>query len=35
MNDLRINGTRLWDSLMVLAHIGATDKGGVYRVRKP
>jgi len=32
MNDLRINGTRLWDSLMELAHIGATDKGGVKRL---
>ena len=25
---LRINGTRLWDSLMELAQIGATPKGG-------
>ena len=32
MNDLRINGTRLWNSLMELAHIGATDKGGVKRL---
>jgi len=32
MNDLRINGTRLWDSLMELAQIGATDKGGVKRL---
>jgi N-carbamoyl-L-amino-acid hydrolase len=32
MNDLRINGKRLWDSLMELAHIGATDKGGVKRL---
>ena len=32
MNDLRINGTRLWDSLMELARIGATDKGGVKRL---
>jgi len=32
MNDLRINGTRLWDSLMELAHVGATDKGGVKRL---
>jgi N-carbamoyl-L-amino-acid hydrolase len=32
MNDLRINGQRLWDSLMDLARIGATDKGGVKRL---
>ena len=30
--DLRINGTRLWGSLMELAAIGATDKGGVCRL---
>ena len=29
---LRINGQRLWDSLMELAHIGATPKGGVKRL---
>jgi beta-ureidopropionase / N-carbamoyl-L-amino-acid hydrolase len=29
---LRINGKRLWDSLMELAQIGATDKGGVCRL---
>ncbi len=29
---LRVNGTRLWDSLMALAHIGATPKGGVRRL---
>src|SRR5690606_1257029 len=29
---LRINGDRLWDSLMELARIGATDKGGVCRL---
>ena len=29
---MRINGTRLWDSLMTLAKIGATDKGGVRRL---
>lgn len=29
---LRINGTRLWDSLMTLARIGATEKGGVRRL---
>jgi beta-ureidopropionase / N-carbamoyl-L-amino-acid hydrolase len=29
---LRINGERLWASLMSLAEIGATDKGGVCRL---
>ena len=29
---LRINGPRLWASLMELARIGATDKGGVCRL---
>ncbi len=29
---LRINGQRLWDSLMELAKIGATPKGGVCRL---
>ena len=29
---LRINGQRLWDSLMELAQIGATPKGGVCRL---
>ena len=29
---LRINGQRLWHSLMELAQIGATDKGGVKRL---
>jgi N-carbamoyl-L-amino-acid hydrolase len=32
MNELRINGARLWTSLMELAQIGATDKGGVKRL---
>ncbi|MGO4379467.1 Zn-dependent hydrolase [Pseudoduganella sp. RAF53_2] len=32
MSDLRINGQRLWDSLMELAKIGATPKGGVKRL---
>ena len=32
MNDLRINGPRLWNSLMELAQIGATEKGGVKRL---
>ena len=31
-SDLRINGQRLWDSLMTLAQIGATQKGGVCRL---
>jgi len=30
--DLRINGERLWSSLMELAQIGATPKGGVCRL---
>jgi len=30
--NIRINGDRLWDSLMELAKIGATDKGGVCRL---
>lgn len=29
---IRINGARLWDSLMQLAQIGATPKGGVCRL---
>ena len=29
---LRVDGARLWDSLMRLARIGATDKGGVCRL---
>jgi len=32
MTSLRINGARLWDSLMELAQIGATAKGGVKRL---
>jgi beta-ureidopropionase / N-carbamoyl-L-amino-acid hydrolase len=32
MNELRINGDRLWNSLMALAQIGATEKGGVKRL---
>jgi N-carbamoyl-L-amino-acid hydrolase len=32
MNEPRINGSRLWTSLMDLAKIGATDKGGVKRL---
>ncbi len=30
--NLRINGARLWDSLMEMAQIGATEKGGVKRL---
>ena len=32
LQSLRINGARLWDSLMSLAQIGATPKGGVCRL---
>ncbi|TCG09566.1 Zn-dependent hydrolase [Paraburkholderia steynii] len=32
LSDLRINGHRLWRSLMDLAKIGATEKGGVCRL---
>ncbi len=32
IDNLRINGERLWDSLMELAQIGATPKGGVCRL---
>ncbi|MEO6281589.1 Zn-dependent hydrolase [Roseateles sp.] len=32
IDSLRINGKRLWDSLMQLAQIGATPKGGVCRL---
>ena len=32
MRNLRVNGERLWASLMVLAQIGATPKGGVCRL---
>ena len=28
---LKINAQRLWDSLMLFAKIGATDKGGCNR----
>lgn len=30
--NLKINGDRLWDSLMEMAKIGATEKGGVCRL---
>jgi N-carbamoyl-L-amino-acid hydrolase len=32
IESIRINGDRLWDSLMELAKIGATPKGGVCRL---
>jgi len=32
MNVLRINGDRLWQSLMDMAQLGATEKGGVRRL---
>ena len=31
MSELRVNGERLWQSLMTMAEIGATAKGGVNR----
>ena len=31
-DNLRIDGDRLWESLMELARIGATEKGGVCRL---
>ena len=31
-DSLQVNGDRLWDRLMMLAKIGATDKGGVCRL---
>lgn len=30
--ELRVNGQRLWNSLMELAQLGATEKGGVCRI---
>lgn len=32
VNRLRVDGERLWNSLMQLAKIGATEKGGVCRL---
>jgi len=32
MRNLQVNGERLWASLMELAQIGATAKGGVCRL---
>ncbi len=30
--DIRINPDRLWDSIMTMARIGATEKGGCARL---
>ncbi|MBL8332791.1 MAG: Zn-dependent hydrolase, partial [Rubrivivax sp.] len=32
MSSLRVNGDRLWQSLMELATIGGTPRGGVCRL---
>ncbi len=32
MQNIKVNGDRLWDSLMEMAKIGATEKGGVCRL---
>lgn len=32
LSNVRVNGARLWDSLMEMAKIGATPKGGVKRL---
>ncbi len=32
MSNMSINGQRLWDSLMEMAKIGATEKGGCCRL---
>ncbi len=32
MRNLQVNGERLWASLMELARIGATAKGGMWRL---
>ena len=32
MKNIKVNGDRLWDSLMEMAKIGATEKGGVCRL---
>ena len=32
IDELRVNGDRLWESLMEMAKIGATEKGGVCRL---
>ena len=35
MRNLQVNGERLWASLMELAEIGATPRGGVCRLAEP
>ena len=32
LSNVRVDGTRLWESLMEMAKIGATPKGGVKRL---
>ena len=32
LSNVRVNGARLWDSLMEMARIGATPKGGCQRL---
>src|SRR5438270_13515417 len=32
MRNIQVNGDRLWQSLMEMAKIGATEKGGVCRL---
>ena len=32
LSNVRVNGARLWDSLMEMAKIGATPKGGCKRL---
>ena len=31
-NDIRVNGARLWNSIMAMAEIGATANGGSHRL---
>ena len=32
VENLRVDGQRLWDSIMAMAEIGATEKGGSCRL---
>ena len=32
LQNMKVNGDRLWNSLMEMAKIGATEKGGVCRL---
>ena len=32
MQNIKVNGDRLWESLMEMAKIGGTEKGGVCRL---